>query len=256
MIQGTYVMSITFALVALLGIHAGAQTGSDVCAYIQNTLNVSSGLKGALCQDFQAGITRGHIQSSRALQFLEEVNERITSATQAAAEGMLTTIGAAVNPAKGDLPAELLIRRTLELFGREQTKGELMGTAAREVTVLSRALQSVAQVYRGLGIYLEPNVSMKAIQTEFGEIQLTVARVDTVITATAVALDRFERKLERQLDDSAGMKAEVMRELKAPSFTGAEPLPSPLVQFIDAHTTGSEWAPIVRQLAADRGRTS
>jgi hypothetical protein len=131
-----------------------------------------------------------------------------------------------------------------------------MGTAAQEVTALSKALQSIAQIYRGLGIYLEPNVSAKVLQTEFGEIQLTVAQVDTVITATGVALDRFERKLDRKLDDFAGMKAEVLRELRTPSFTGAEALPTSLTQYIDAHTTGSEWASIVKQLAAERGRTS
>jgi hypothetical protein len=256
MIRSTYVMCITLVLSGLMGVAALGQTAQDVCAYIESSLAVSSGLKAVLCQDIQAGITRGHIQPARALQLLQEVNKRVNPNTQMAAETLLATVGFIVNPTKGDLPAELLIRRTFEIFSREQTPGESMGMAAQEATALGKMLQSVGQIYRGLGIQLEPNVSSKALQTEFGEIPLTVLRVDTVITATAVALDRFERKLDRQLDDSDGMKAEVMRELRTPSFTGAETLPASLLQYIEAHTTGREWAPIVRQLAADRGRTS
>ncbi len=258
MIHQRSAMNVTLVLVLLLLLSspAAGQTAQDVCTYIEGTLNISTGLKSTLCQDFQAGIARGHLQASRALQLLQEVNDRINPSNQASAENMLTTIGSIINPAKSDLPAELLIRRVFELFSREQVKGEFMNTAAQEVIVLSRLIRSVAPVYRSLGIYLEPNVSMKVIQTDAGEIELNVSRVDTVITATAVALDRFERKLDRKLDDVAGMKSEVMRELRAPSFVGAEALPALLIQYIEAHTTGNEWAPIVRQLAADRGRTS
>lgn len=245
------------ALLLVLAVSAAGQTAQEVCDFIQNELNVSQGLKSTLCQDFQAGISRGHIQPERAYQLLEGINERIASGTQSAAENILTTIGWTVNPAKGDLPAEALIRRIFEVFNKGQSSEEAMETAARETTALSKALQSVAQVYRGLGISLEPNASKKVIQTDFGEVELTVGRVDTVITATVVALDRFERRLDRSLDDFAGMKAEVMQELRAPSFYGAEPLPNALIQYIDAETEGDEhWAPIVRQLAADRGRTS
>jgi len=245
---------IAVSLLLVLAVSAGGQTAQDVCDFIQDELNVSPGLKTTLCQDFQAGISRGHIQAERAHQLLEEINDHITPSTQSAAENMLTTIGWTVNPAKGDLPAEALIRRIFELL---DAKGEEMQTVAQEVTILNKALQSVAQVYRGLGISLEPNASKKVLQTDFGEVELTVGRVDTVITATVVALDRFERRLDRSLDDFAGMEAEVMQELRAPSFYGAEPLPNALIQYIDAETGGDEhWAPIVRQLAADRGRTS
>ncbi len=239
-----------------VGVPTGAQSAQDVCSFINEELSVSEGLKNTLCQDFQAGIERGHIQPARALDLLKAVDERLSESTRASAENILGTIGFTINPAKGDLSAELLIRRVLELFSREQSKGELMNLVAQEVRTLSQTLQSVAQVYRGLGISLEPNVSKKNLQTDFGEIELTVGRVDTVITATAIALDRFERKLDRQLDDSAGMKSEVLKELRAPSFSGAVALPNELIQYIEAHTSGAEWVPIVRQLAAGRGRSS
>jgi hypothetical protein len=237
----------------LLGAVTWGQTPQQICATIEG-MAISEGLKETLCQDFQAGIARGHIIPERALQLLQAVGERITPQTQSAAEGMLTTIGWTINPAKGDLSAELLISRVFELFSKEQTEGESMGAAALEVTILSKALQSVAQVYRGLGITLKPDESKKVLSTEFGEIELTVSRVDTVITATAIALDRFERRLERRLDDFAGMKAEMMKELRNPRFFGAEPLPEQLIRYIDSEIDGSEWVPIVRQLASDRGR--
>jgi len=245
---------LILSLAALMvGAAAWGQTPQEVCAAIEG-LAISEGLKGTLCADFRAGIARGHIRPERALQLLQAVGERVNPETQSAAEGMLTTIGWTVNPAKGDLPAELLISRVFELFSKEHTKGESMDTAALEVTILSKALQSVAQVYRRLGITLKSDESKKLLDTEFGEVELTVSRVDTVITATAIALDRFERRLDRRLDDAAGMKAEVMKELKNPRFFGAEQLPDALIKYIDAHTTGSEWMPIVRQLASDRGR--
>lgn len=232
-----------------------AQSAQEVCDFIQEDLSVQEGVKATLCQDYQAGIARGHIRPDRALQFLETVGARITPETQAAAESLLLLTGQLLNPAKGDLPAELVIRRTFEILSKEESE-EAMTVAAREGTALARVLQDVAAVYRSLEISLEPNVSKKVIQTDFGEVELTVGRVDTVITATSVALDRFERRLNRRLDDFAGMKSEVMKELSAPSFFGAEALPDALIQQIDAQTTGREWAPIVRQLAADRGRSS
>ena len=232
------------------------QTAQDVCTYIETQLNVSPSLKGVLCQNFQAGIARGHIQPARALQFLQAVNERITTQNQGSAETLLTLASQLVNPAKGDLSAEIIIRRTFEIFSKEQSPDEAMMTAVREATALFNMLQRVADVYRGLGITLAPNEAEKTLQTEFGELELTVQRVDTVITATAVALDRFERRFDRRLDDYSGMKAEVMKELRAPSFYGAEKLPDELVRYIEARTTGQEWAPIVQQLAADRGRRS
>jgi len=248
-------VGLSLLLLALWATAGAGQTAQDVCNFIQQELQVSQGLKSTLCEDFQGGISRGHIQPNRADELLRRVNERITSETRPQAEQMLTTIGWTINPAKGDLPAEALIRRIFEVFSRESSE-KSMETAAQEVSALSKTLQSVAQVYRGLGISLGRDVSKKTIQTDFGEVELTVGRVDTVITATVVALDRFERRLDRRLDDFEGMKAEVMKELRAPSFYGAQPLPDALIEQIDAHTTGQEWAPIVRQLAADRGRTS
>lgn len=245
-----------FGLVLWVAPSAGAQSVQDVCPFIQNQLRVSGGLKETLCQDFQAGIARGHIQPERALTFLGEVNKRITSETQDEAERVLVTIGMTIHPAKGDLPAELLIRRVFELFGRVGSPSEAMEAAAREVEILHRALVSVAQVYRGLGIDLAPNVSQKTLQTEIGEVELTVGRVDTVITATAIALDRYERRLDRSLKDLEAMQSEVMKELKAPSFPGAAQLPQTLIRYIDAHADGSTWAPIVEQMAQARGRES
>jgi hypothetical protein len=233
-----------------------SQTAQDVCAYIETQLNVTQSLKGVLCQNFQSGIARGHIQPARALQFLQAVDERITPQNQGSAETLLTLTGQLINPAKGDLPAEIIIRRTFEIFSKEQSPDEAMMTAVREATALFNMLQRVADVYRELGIALAPNEAEKTLQTEFGELELTVQRVDTVITATAVALDRFERRFDRRLDDYSGMRAEVVKELRAPSFYGAEKLPDELVRYIEAHTTGQEWAPIVQQLAADRGRRS
>lgn len=245
-------------LIGTLGVPTAAQpsaSAQDVCAAIQE-LSISAGAKETLCRDFQAGIARGHLQPERALQFIREVGARITEESRATAESLLGLVGRTINPATGDLPAEVLIRRTFEVFGREQDPEQALSTALREATALQRALVGVAAVYRGLGILLEPNVSEKTLETEQGAIQLTVPRVDTVITATVVALDRFERRLDRRLDDTQGMKAEVMKELRAPSFYGAQTLPEELVAYIDAHTDGREWAPIVRQLAADRGRSS
>ncbi|GEM_PF-3105969 len=252
------------AAVALLigpfGLSAGAQpdaqpSAQDVCSAIQE-LPLSGGAKEALCRDFQAGIARGHLRPERALQFIREVGARITDESRSTAEGLLALVGRTVNPATGDLPAEVLIRRSFEVFSREEAPEEALSTALHEATALQRALGSVAAVYRGLGIFLEPNVSEKTLETAQGAVQLTVPRVDTVITATVVALDRFERRLDRRLDDTQGMKAEVMKELRAPSFYGAQALPEELVAYIDAQTDGREWAPIVRQLAADRGRNS
>jgi hypothetical protein len=232
-----------------------SQSAQEVCDFIQEDLSVQEGVKATLCQDYQAGIARGHIRPERALQFLETVGARITPETQGAAESLLLLTGQLLNPAKGDLPAELVIRRTFEILSKEESD-EAMTVAVGEGAALGRVLQNVAALYRSLGISLEPNVSKKVIQTDFGEVELTVGRVDTVITATSVALDRFERRLNRRLDDFEGMKSEVMKELSAPSFFGAEALPDALIQQIDAQTTGREWAPIVRQLAADRGRSS
>ena len=249
-------LAVLVLLLGSLGVVAGAQPSTqDVCNAIQQ-LPISDAAKEDLCRDFQAGIARGHLQPERALQFINEVGARITDKSRSTAEGLLALVGRTVNPATGDLPAEVLIRRSFEVFSREQDPEEALNTALREATALQRALVSAAGVYRGLGIFLEPNVSEKTLETEQGAIQLTVSRVDTVITATVVALDRFERRLDRRLDDTQGMKAEVMKELRAPSFYGAEALPEELVQYIDAHTDGREWAPIVRQLAADRGRSS
>lgn len=258
-ITHTHKLLLGLAAVALLigslGVPVGAQSAQDVCSAIQG-LSISDTAKEALCRDFQAGIARGHLQPERALQFLHEVGARITDESRATAESLLTLVGRTVNPATGDLPAEVLIRRSFEVFNREESPEEALNTALREATALQRALVGVAGVYRRMGIFLEPNVSEKTLQTEFGEISLTVVQVDTVITATVVALDRFERRLDRRLDDTQGMKTEVMKELQAPSFYGAQALPDALVQYIDAHTDGREWAPIVRQLAADRGRSS
>lgn len=230
-----------------------AQSDQEVCEFIQEELSVQETVKATLCQDYQAGITRGHIRPERALQFLEAVGARITPETQGAAESLLLLTGQLLSPAKGDLPAELVIRRTFEILSKEQAD-EAMTVAVGEGAALGRVLQNVAAFYRSLNINLEPNVSKKVIQTEFGEVELTVGRVDTVITATSIALDRFERRLNRRLDDFEGMKTEVMKELSAPS--GAEELPDSLIRQIDARTTGQEWAPIVRQLATDRGRNS
>lgn len=232
------------------------QTAQDVCRYIETRLDVSPALKPVLCQSFQAGIARGHIEPARALQFLQAVAERITPQNRGAAETLLTLTSQLVDPAKGDLPAELLIRRTFEVFSKESSPDVAMVIAVREATALFNMLQRVAGVYRALGIALAPNEPKKTLPTGFGPVELTVRRVDTVITATAVALDRFERRFDRRLDDYNGMKAEVMKELRAPSFYGAEELPDELVRYIDARTTGQEWAPIVQQLAADRGRRS
>ncbi len=249
-------VAVTVALLlGAPGVSVSAQPAPDVCGAIQG-LPISDAAKEALCRDFQAGIARGHLRPERALQFLKEVGARITDESRAAAEELLALVGRTVNPATGDLPAEVLIRRTFEVFSREQDPEEALNTALREATALQRALASVAAVYRGLGIFLEPNVSEKTLETEQGAVALTVLRVDTVITATVVALDRFERRLDRRLDDAQGMKTEVMKELRSPSFYGAQALPDALVQYIDARTDGREWAPIVRQLAADRGRSS
>lgn len=248
-------VAVVGLLVGAWGASVGAQSPQDVCRAIQGLL-ISDAAKEALCRDFQAGIARGHLRPERALQFLKEVGVRITDESRAAAESLLLLVGRTVNPATGDLPAEVLIRRTFEVFSREQDPEEALNTALREATALQRALAGVAGVYRGLGIFLEPNVSEKTLSTEFGEISLTIGQVDTVITATVVALDRFERRLDRRLDDTQGMKTEVMKELRAPSFYGAQALSDALVQYIEARTDGREWAPIVRQLAADRGRSS
>ena len=249
MIRSWRALYVALLIASAMALHAQAQSAQDVCAYIQQELKISSEKKSELCQDFEAGITRSHIMPVRALELLRAVNDHITSDTQSTVEGMLSSMGDMLNPATGDLPVELLIRRMFEGFGR----AEALKTTAQDVLALGQLLQGVAQTYHALGIFLEPNVSEKTLRTEFGDIPLTVPGVDTTITDTAAALDRFERKLNRDLNDSKAMKDDVMSELQKDLQKGA--LSNALVLYINAHTTGSEWVPLAKQLAATRGRS-
>lgn len=250
----TVLLALAPALTASAGV--AAENATEICQFIRENLPFSGEFQDELCRDFQSGIARGHIAPRRALSFLTELDRRITPDTLDEAERMLRTVGATISASKRDLPAELLIRRVFELFSRSDSPQEAMRAAAREVEILQQTLVSIARVFRELRIGLAPDVSQKVIETGFGEVKLTVGRVDTVITAAAIALERFERRLNRSLDDFAGMKDAVMQELSTPSFPGAEALPPTLVRYIDAQTTGREWASIVKQIAQDRGRTS
>lgn len=253
-------LSITLALALGLfmaaSVDARAQSAEDVCAFIDGQLNVAQGVASTLCSDLTAGIERGHLQPSRALQLLQEVAANASNAPVNATTSLLSTIGTTVNPAKDDLPAELLIGRVLNVVNQVLDAEEAMSLAAREVDVLHRTLLSVARTYRAIDIHLAPNVESKVLRTEFGDVNLTVGRVDTAITATARALDRFERRLNRSLDDVEAMQRAVMDAIARPSFAGAEALPDALIRYVDAQTSGQQWASIVRSLAEARGRSN
>lgn len=250
------VLALALGLVLAVVITAGAQSAQDVCTFIEDSLSLDQGVASTLCADLTAGVNRGHLQPSRALELLEAVAERLSGATENAAASLLATVGTTVNPAKNDLPAELLISRALNVFEQVDDADRAVSLAAREVNDLHQALSSVAQTYQSLDVHLASNVQSKVLRTEFGDVELTVGRVDTVITATAMALDRFERRLNRSLDDVEGMKSAVMDALARPSFAGAESLPDALIRYVDAQTDGQEWASIVRFLADARGRAN
>lgn len=253
-------LSIAIALAVILvmtvGVGTGAQSADDVCAFIDDGLSLAQGVASTLCNDLTAGINRGHLTGARAMELLQGVAGRLSGATSDAAASLLTTVGTTVNPAKDDLPAELLISRVLNVLGQVSDAGQAMSLASSEVTVLHRALVSVAQTYQAIDVHLAANVQSKVLRTEFGDVNLTIGRVDTVITATALALDRFERRLNRSLDDVDGMQSAVMDALARPSFAGAEALPDALIQYVNAQLDGSQWAAIVRALADARGRTN
>lgn len=248
------VFALALGLVMALSVGAAGQSAQDVCDAVQNDLRLPDDVASTLCQDLTAGVERGHLQPSRALELLNALAGRQSDATQDAATSLLATIGTTVNPAKNDLPAELLISRVLSVFGQVDDAEQAMSLAAREVDVLHQALIRVARQYQATGIDLASNVQSKVFQTEFGDVELTVGRVDTVITATALALDRFERRLNRSLDDVAGMQSAVVDALAHPSFAGAESLPDALIRYVGAQIDGSQWAPIVQALAEARGR--
>ena len=249
-------LALALGLVMAASVSAGAQSAEDVCTFIDGQLRLAQDVASTLCTDLTAGIGRGHLQPSRALELLREVAAHLSGATENAAASLLATVGTTVNPAKNDLPAELLISRVLSVFGQIDDAGQAMSEAASEVNVLHQALLSVAQTYQGIDVHLASNVQSKVLRTEFGDVNLTVGRVDTVITATAMALDRFERRLNRSLDDVAGMHSAVMDALARPSFAGAEALPDALIEHIDARIDGQQWASIVRFLADARGRAN
>ena len=252
----TVVLALALGLVLAFVVTAGAQSAQDVCTFIDGSLSLDPGVESTLCADLTAGMNRGHIQPSRALELLQAVAQRLSGATENAAASLLSTVGTTVNPAKNDLPAELLISRVLNVFEQVSDADEAMSLATSEVNTLHQALTSVAQTYQSLDVHLAPNVQSKVLRTEFGDVNLTVGRVDTVVTATALALDRFERRLNRSLGDVDGMKSAVMEALARPSFAGAESLPDALIQYVDAQTDGQEWASIVRFLAEARGRAN
>ncbi len=254
----TFALALALALGLLMAssVDAGAQSAQDVCAVIDDELSLAQGAESTLCNDLTAGINRGHLQPPRALELLRDVAAHLNGATENAATSLLTTIGRTVNPAKNDLPAELLISRVLNVFRQVDDPEPAMSEAAREVNVLHEALLSVAQTYQSIDVHLAPNVQSKVLRTEFGDVDLTVGRVDTVITATALALDRFERRLDRSLDDVEGMQNAVMQALARPSFAGAEPLPDALIRYVNAQTDGQQWASIVQFLAEARQRAN
>ncbi|MFB6286059.1 MAG: hypothetical protein ABEK03_05740 [Candidatus Bipolaricaulia bacterium] len=245
---------LAFGLIGAMGVGASAQSAEDVCAFIDGQLRLAQDVESTLCNDLTAGIDRGHLQASRALALLQEVAARLSGSTENAAASLLSTVGTTVNPAKNDLPAELLISRVLSVFGQVDDAGQAMSLAASEVNALHQALLSVAQTYQRIDIHLASNMQSKVLRTEFGDVKLTVGRVDTAITATAMALDRFERRLNRPLDDVAAMKSAVMDALARPSFAGAQALPDALIRYIGAKTDGQQWASVVRFLADARGR--
>jgi len=250
------VLALTLGLVVAASVSAGAQSAEDVCTFIDGQLSLAQSVESTLCNDLTAGINRGHLQPSRALDLLREIAAHLSGGTENAAASLLSTVGTTVNPAKNDLPAELLISRVLSVFGQIDDAGQAMSLATSEVNALHQALLSVAQTYQGIDIHLASNVQGKVLQTEFGDVDLTVGRVDTVITATALALDRFERRLNRSLDDVAGMQSAVMGALARPTFAGARALPDALIRYIGAQTNGQQWASIVRFLADTRGRAN
>ena len=248
-------LALAIGLVMTTAVTAGAQS-NEVCAFLDGRLSLAQGVESTLCTDLTAGINRGHLTSARALELLNAVRARLDGATENAAASLLATIGTTVNPAKGDLPAELLISRVLGVFTQSDDAEQAMADAAREVDALHQALTRVAQVYADIGVDLASNVQSKVLRTEFGDVNLTVGRVDTVITATAMALDRFERRLDRSLGDVTGMQSAVMDALARPSFAGAESLPDALIQYVNAQIDGQQWASIVRSLAEARGRAN
>ncbi len=247
---------LAFGLIGAMGVGASAQSAEEVCTFIDGQLRLAQNVESTLCNDLTAGIDRGHLQPARALELLREVAARLRGSTENAAASLLSTVGTTVNPAKNDLPAELLISRVLSVFGQVDDAEEAMSEAAGEVNVLHQALLSVAQTYQRIDVHLASNVQSKVLRTEFGDVELTVGRVDTAITATAMALDRFERRLNRSLDDVAGMQSAVMDALARPSFAGAQALPDALIRYIGAQTDGQQWASIVRFLAEARGRAN